>query len=141
VAFPRKKPAAIGAKVPYPGFIEPALATSVEKVPSGERWIHEISSTGYAMTETPLSEASKGAKCIQRGRHSPRRSGVCFGAEGSFEGWARNSSGAQDLIWLKNQFPIGKKWSHVPRVSRAAFHCDFHALFSSVPSLFWSVAG
>ncbi len=42
MAFQRKKPAAIGVKAPLPGFIEPALATSTEKVPSGERWIHEI---------------------------------------------------------------------------------------------------
>jgi bifunctional non-homologous end joining protein LigD len=47
VAFQRKKPAAIGIKAPFPGFIEPALATSIEKVPSGERWIHEIKFDGY----------------------------------------------------------------------------------------------
>jgi bifunctional non-homologous end joining protein LigD len=47
VAFQRKKPAAIGAKAPFPGFIEPALATSIEKVPSGDRWIHEIKFDGY----------------------------------------------------------------------------------------------
>jgi bifunctional non-homologous end joining protein LigD len=47
MAFQRKKPAAIGVKTPYPGFIEPALATSIEKVPSGERWIHEIKFDGY----------------------------------------------------------------------------------------------
>jgi bifunctional non-homologous end joining protein LigD len=28
-------------------FIEPALATSIEKVPSGQRWIHEIKFDGY----------------------------------------------------------------------------------------------
>jgi bifunctional non-homologous end joining protein LigD len=33
MAFQRKKPAAIGIKAPYPGFIEPALATSIDKVP------------------------------------------------------------------------------------------------------------
>ena len=38
MAFQRKKPAAVGVKAPFPGFIEPALATSAEKVPSGERW-------------------------------------------------------------------------------------------------------
>jgi hypothetical protein len=32
-AFQPRKPAAI--------FIEPALATSIDKVPSGERWIHD----------------------------------------------------------------------------------------------------
>jgi bifunctional non-homologous end joining protein LigD len=47
VAFQRKKPAAIGAKAPFPGFIEPALATSIGKVPSGDRWIHEIKFDGY----------------------------------------------------------------------------------------------
>jgi bifunctional non-homologous end joining protein LigD len=47
VAFQRKKPAAIGIKAPFPGFIEPALATSVEKVPGGVRWIHEIKFDGY----------------------------------------------------------------------------------------------
>ena len=47
MAFQRKKPAAIGAKAKFPGFIEPALATSVEKVPAGERWLHEIKFDGY----------------------------------------------------------------------------------------------
>jgi bifunctional non-homologous end joining protein LigD len=47
MAFQRTKPAAIGVKAPYPGFIEPELATSVEKVPSGERWLHEIKFDGY----------------------------------------------------------------------------------------------
>jgi hypothetical protein len=26
---------------PFPGFISPALATKIGKVPSGDRWIHE----------------------------------------------------------------------------------------------------
>ena len=47
VAFQRKKPAAIGIKAPLPGFIEPALASGIDKVPSGERWIHEIKFDGY----------------------------------------------------------------------------------------------
>ena len=47
MAFQRKKPAAIGVKTPYPGFIEPELAASVDKVPSGARWIHEIKFDGY----------------------------------------------------------------------------------------------
>jgi bifunctional non-homologous end joining protein LigD len=34
MAFRPKKPA-IGIKASYPGFIEPALATSIDKVPSG----------------------------------------------------------------------------------------------------------
>jgi bifunctional non-homologous end joining protein LigD len=36
-----------GLKAPYPRFIEPALATSIQKVPSGDRWIHEIKFDGY----------------------------------------------------------------------------------------------
>jgi bifunctional non-homologous end joining protein LigD len=47
VAFLRKKPAAIGAKAPFPGFVEPALATSIAKAPSGTRWVHEIKFDGY----------------------------------------------------------------------------------------------
>ena|SRR5260221_10705189 len=47
MAFQGKKPAAIGTKGLYHGFIEPALATSVDKVPSGDRWIHEIKFDGY----------------------------------------------------------------------------------------------
>ncbi|MHC2576534.1 bifunctional non-homologous end joining protein LigD [Bradyrhizobium diazoefficiens] len=47
MAFQRRKPAAIGVKAPFPGFVEPALASSIEKVPSGARWIHEIKFDGY----------------------------------------------------------------------------------------------
>src|SRR6195952_2908906 len=47
MAFQRKKPAAIGVKAPFPGFIEPPLAAAIEKVPSGERWVHEIKFDGY----------------------------------------------------------------------------------------------
>jgi bifunctional non-homologous end joining protein LigD len=47
VAFQHKKPVAIGAKAPYPGFVEPALASSIERAPSGDRWIHEIKFDGY----------------------------------------------------------------------------------------------
>ena len=47
MAFQRKKPAAIGVKALYPGFVEPALATTVAKVPAGNRWIHEIKFDGY----------------------------------------------------------------------------------------------
>jgi bifunctional non-homologous end joining protein LigD len=59
VAFQRRKPAAIGVKAPFPGFIEPALATSIEKVPSGERWLHEIKFDGYRVQVHLASEASK----------------------------------------------------------------------------------
>jgi bifunctional non-homologous end joining protein LigD len=32
---------------PLPCFIEPALASSIENVPTGERWLHEINFEGY----------------------------------------------------------------------------------------------
>ena len=47
MAFQCKKPAAIGTKTNYPGFIEPALASSIKRVPTGERWVHEIKFDGY----------------------------------------------------------------------------------------------
>jgi bifunctional non-homologous end joining protein LigD len=47
VAFQRKKPAAIGVKAPFPGFVAPARASSIDKVPSGARWILEIKLDGY----------------------------------------------------------------------------------------------
>jgi bifunctional non-homologous end joining protein LigD len=59
VAFQHRKPAAIGVKAPLPGFIEPALATSIEKVPSGGRWIHEIKFDGYRVQVHFANEAVK----------------------------------------------------------------------------------
>ena len=59
MAFQRKKPEAIGVKAPFPSFIEPALATSSEKVPSGERWIHEIKFDGYRVQVHLANETAK----------------------------------------------------------------------------------
>ena len=59
MAFQRRTPAAIGIKAPLPGFIEPALATSIEKVPSGERWLHEIKFDGYRVQVHLANEAVK----------------------------------------------------------------------------------
>ena len=47
MAFQRKKPEKIGTKAPLPGFTEPALATAIAKVPSGERRVREIKFDGY----------------------------------------------------------------------------------------------
>jgi bifunctional non-homologous end joining protein LigD len=63
MAFARKKPAAIDVKAPFPGFIEPALATSIEKVPDGERWIHEVKFDGYRVQ---LHIVNEGAKVFTR---------------------------------------------------------------------------
>jgi bifunctional non-homologous end joining protein LigD len=57
MAFQRKKPTAIGVKAPFPGFIEPSLASSIEKVPSGARWIHEIKFDGYRVQIHLANEA------------------------------------------------------------------------------------
>ncbi|MGY3610811.1 MULTISPECIES: non-homologous end-joining DNA ligase [unclassified Bradyrhizobium] len=59
MASQRKKSTAIGAKVPYPGFIEPALATEIERVPSGARWIHEIKFDGYRVQVHLANETIK----------------------------------------------------------------------------------
>jgi bifunctional non-homologous end joining protein LigD len=66
MAFQRKKPAAIGVKALIPGFIEPALATSIEKVPSGDRWIHEIKFDGYRVQ---VHLANTEVKVFTRRRH------------------------------------------------------------------------
>jgi bifunctional non-homologous end joining protein LigD len=47
VAFQRKKSPVIGVKASFPGFIRPALATKMDRVPGGARWIHEIKFDGY----------------------------------------------------------------------------------------------
>ncbi|MGY8706008.1 non-homologous end-joining DNA ligase [Bradyrhizobium sp. 18BD] len=59
MAFQRKKPADIGVKASLPGFIEPALASSIEKVPSGDRWIHEIKFDGYRVQVHLANETAK----------------------------------------------------------------------------------
>ena len=66
MAFQRRKPVAIGVKAPFPGFVEPALAASIEKVPSGERWIHEIKFDGYRVQ---VHLANETAKIVTRRGH------------------------------------------------------------------------
>jgi bifunctional non-homologous end joining protein LigD len=59
VPFQSKTPQAIGTKSPYPSFIVPALATSIERVPGGERWLHEIKFDGYRIQVHIVNEAMK----------------------------------------------------------------------------------
>ena len=47
MAFQHRKTAIIGKKAIWPGFIEPSLASAIEKVPGGARWLHEIKFDGY----------------------------------------------------------------------------------------------
>jgi bifunctional non-homologous end joining protein LigD len=42
-----RKQATVGTKANFPGFIEPALATMVDRPVSGDRWVHEIKFDGY----------------------------------------------------------------------------------------------
>jgi bifunctional non-homologous end joining protein LigD len=71
VAVQRTKPAAIGLKAPFPGFIQPAFASSVEKVPSGARWIHEVKFDGYRVQLLIVNEAVR--VFTRRGSDSTRR--------------------------------------------------------------------
>ena len=59
MAYPRTRPAAIGVKAPFPGFIAPALASLITKPPSGSRWIHEIKFDGYRVQLHIANEAAK----------------------------------------------------------------------------------
>jgi bifunctional non-homologous end joining protein LigD len=66
MAFQRKKPAAIRITAPFPGFVEPALASSIEKVPTGKRWLHEIKFDGYRVQ---LHVANQDIKVFTRNGH------------------------------------------------------------------------
>ena len=52
--FQRKNQPAIGTKDRYPGFIEPALASSIEKVPGGKWEIRKVrAAREKVLTRTP----------------------------------------------------------------------------------------
>src|ERR1700722_18774208 len=53
----RHKNPTIGVKAPFPGFLDPALAKSIDNVPSGNRWIHEIKFDGYRVQLHIANEA------------------------------------------------------------------------------------
>jgi bifunctional non-homologous end joining protein LigD len=57
--YQRTKPPTLGVKAPFPGFVEPALATKIGKVPSGDRWIHEIKFDGYRAQLHIVNEAHR----------------------------------------------------------------------------------
>jgi hypothetical protein len=58
-------------KASLPGFIEPALASSIERVPSGARLIHEIKFDGYRVQ---VHLANESAKIFTRRGHGDFRS-------------------------------------------------------------------
>jgi bifunctional non-homologous end joining protein LigD len=54
----------ICVKAPFPSFVEPALASEINKVPSGSGWVHEIKFDGYRVqVHLPIkpSRSSPGA--------------------------------------------------------------------------------
>jgi bifunctional non-homologous end joining protein LigD len=59
MVYARAKPPSIGTKAPYPGFVEPALASKIAKVPAGDRWIHEVKFDGYRVQVHLANEAVK----------------------------------------------------------------------------------
>ncbi|MET4041852.1 bifunctional non-homologous end joining protein LigD [Bradyrhizobium sp. RT6a] len=61
----RKSPP-VGVKAHFPGYIEPALATLMGRVPRGDRWIHEIKFDGYRVQ---LHIANSDAKVFTRRGH------------------------------------------------------------------------
>jgi bifunctional non-homologous end joining protein LigD len=52
-----RRPGASGVKAPFPDFIKPALVSWMDRVPSGERWIHEIKFDGYRVQLHLANEA------------------------------------------------------------------------------------
>jgi len=47
MAHPRVRPPGAGVRAAFPGFIQPALATSITKPLLGDRWVHEVKFDGY----------------------------------------------------------------------------------------------
>jgi hypothetical protein len=82
MAFQRKKPAAIGIKAPFPGFIEPALATSIEKVPSGARWLHEIKIRRLPGPGSSGERSHQEPGAVTTGRSASARSPTTHGTSG-----------------------------------------------------------
>jgi bifunctional non-homologous end joining protein LigD len=57
--YQRTKPFTFGVKATFPGFIPPALATKIDKPPTGERWIHEIKFDGYRVQLHVANETAR----------------------------------------------------------------------------------
>jgi bifunctional non-homologous end joining protein LigD len=57
--YPKPKIPVGGVKAPLPRFVAPALATAIGKVPSGDRWIHEVKFDGYRVQVHIANETIK----------------------------------------------------------------------------------
>jgi bifunctional non-homologous end joining protein LigD len=64
--YPKPKAPEGGVKAPFPGFVAPALASSIGKVPTGERWVHEVKFDGYRVQ---LHIANEGIHVYTRNGH------------------------------------------------------------------------
>jgi bifunctional non-homologous end joining protein LigD len=65
-AYPKPRKPEGGIKSPFPGFVAPALASTIGKVPSGDRWIHEVKFDGYRVQ---LHIANEGIHIYTRRGH------------------------------------------------------------------------
>jgi hypothetical protein len=83
VPFQGKKPPAIGVKAAFPGFVAPALASSIDKVPTGNRWIPEIKFDGYKCAHSVVLDVGPRSDVVRlfnlehspSGLWAPRRRG------------------------------------------------------------------
>jgi hypothetical protein len=125
MAFQRKKPMAIGVKAPFPGFIEPALATSIEKAPSGDRWIHEIKFDGYRVQ---AHLANTEVKVFTRlGRAGPARGDRVSREIGRGQGPASILQGSTGRsVMAKDAFDRWWKWVAKPADSTLTIPAHFH---------------
>jgi bifunctional non-homologous end joining protein LigD len=57
--YQRTRPFTLGVKAAFPGFISPALATKIDKPPTGDRWVHEIKFDGYRVQLHIANDDSK----------------------------------------------------------------------------------
>jgi bifunctional non-homologous end joining protein LigD len=64
--YQRTGPFTLGVKAAFPGFIPPALATRIDKPPTGDRSIHKIKFDGYRVQ---LHMASDDIKVFTRNGH------------------------------------------------------------------------
>jgi bifunctional non-homologous end joining protein LigD len=64
--YPKPKAPEGGVKAAFPGFVAPALASSIDKVPAGDRWIHEVKFDGYRVQ---LHIANEGIHIYTRRGH------------------------------------------------------------------------
>lgn len=51
-----------GLRAKYPGFVKPALAPSIGRVPAGDRWVHEIKFEAIGCRSTSSTKPSRSAR-------------------------------------------------------------------------------